>query len=179
VPVNLFRAEHRDEDHRARNPRSQVPVLELPDGELLSESLAIIQWIDAVYPNPPLIPAEPLARARAWQAAEIINAGVQPLQNLAVLQRIDAIGGDRKAWAQGVIDDGLVGLEDLANETAGRCLVGDTPTVADLCLIPQLYNARRFDIDLSAYPTLLRVEALCTTLPAFVAAHPDRQPDAA
>lgn len=179
VPVNLLAGAQRDPAHLARNPRGQVPVLELDDGTLLYESLAILAWADAVWPNPALIPAAPLARARAWQAAEIVNSGIQPLQNLRVLQQIDALGGDRVAWAREVIDAGLVGLEALAAETAGAFLVGESPTIADIVLVPQLYNARRFGVDLAPYPTLLAVEAACERLPAFQAAHPDRQPDAA
>jgi maleylpyruvate isomerase len=178
VPVNLLAGDQRDPAHLARNPRGQVPVIELDDGTLLYESLAILAWADAVWPDPPLIPAGPLARARAWQAAEIVNSGIQPLQNLRILQQIDALGGSRVAWARDVIDSGLGGLEALAAETAGRFLVGDAPTIADILLVPQLYNARRFGVDLAPYPTLLAVEAACERLPAFQAAHPDRQPDA-
>ncbi len=166
--------------HLARNPMAQVPVLEVEhDGTTvyLSQSLAILTYLDAVQPAPPLVPSEPLARARAWQYAEVINAGIQPLQNLAVLKRIEALGGDRGAWGRRVIDRGLVAIEQqLSGRTA--FLVGDHPTVADLCLVPQLYNARRFGLDLESYPALLAIEARCQALPAFEAAHPDRQPDA-
>jgi maleylpyruvate isomerase len=178
APVNLLAGHQRAPEHLARNPRGQVPVLELPDGALLYESLAIVRYLDAIQPEPPLEPSDPLLRARAWQAAEIVNAGIQPLQNLRVLFEIDALGGDRVAWARAAIDSGLVGLEAVAGDTAGRFVVGDAPSVADLCLVPQLYNARRFGVDLAPYPTLLAVEAACERLPAFSTAHPDLQPDA-
>lgn len=178
APVNLLESEQLGAEHRARSPRGQVPVLELPDGTFLYESLAIVHWLDQVYPDPPLRPSDPLLGARAWQAAEVVNAGVQPLQNLAVLKQISAWGADRAAWARQVIAAGLGPLEDIALQTPGPYMIGPAVSVADLCLIPQLYNARRFDLDLQPYPRLLSVEAACAELPAFVAAHPSAQPDA-
>jgi len=178
VPVNLLHSEQKGEGHRARSPLGQVPVLELADGTQLTQSLAIVQWLDATHPEPPLVPVEPLAKARAWALAEVVNAGIQPLQNLSVLGAIDAMGGDRKEWGRQVIRDGLVGLQRLAEPHAGSFLVGDTVSVADLCLVPQLYNARRFGVALDDLSLLTEVEARCAALPAFQAAHPDRQPDA-
>lgn len=119
-----------------------------------------------------------MAAARAWQLAEIVSSGIQPLQNLKVLTSIAELGGDRKAWGQTVIRDGFRAMEPIAAQTAGRFLVGDAPSIADLCLLPQLFNARRFDLPLDEFPTLLRAEAACAELAALDAAHPDRQPDA-
>ncbi|MCB9524958.1 MAG: maleylacetoacetate isomerase [Myxococcales bacterium] len=177
VPVHLVRGEQRETDHAARNPMQQVPVL-VVDGKPLSQSLAIIGLLDELHPEPALMPATPMLRARARQYAELINAGIQPLQNLAVLQEIESLGGDRLAWGRRVIADGLKALEDKVQATAGQFLVGDQVTVADLCLVPQMYNARRFDVDLSAFPTLVAVDARLSALPAFERAHPDQQPDA-
>ena len=186
-PVHLVRdgGEQHSDDYRALSPLAQVPTLiiddaDAPGGTLqLTQSLAIIEYLDERFPDPPLLPASKAGRALARQHAEVINAGTQPLQNLYVLQRVkDALGCDSKAWAVHFITRGLTGLEALASRTAGDYLIGDAVSVADLCLIPQLYNARRFGIDLSAMPTLLRVEARCQALPAFIAAHPDQQPDA-
>lgn len=178
VPVNLLEGAQKGDDHRARSPMAQVPVLELDDGTQLTQSLAIVRWLDQVRPAPPLVPRDPLQGARAWALAEVVNAGIQPLQNLTVLQRLAACGVDRKEWGATVIRDGLVALQSLAEPHAGQFLVGDAPSVADLCLVPQLYNARRFDVDLSDLSLLTRVEAHCEALDAFQRAHPDQQPDA-
>lgn len=180
VPVHLVRdgGEQHSAAFAAMNPMEQVPVLVLDDGTRLTQSLAILLWLDATYPAAPLLPAAPLARAQAWAMAEIVNAGVQPLQNLRVLQALKGAGLDADAWSREQIARGLVALEQLAAPVAGACLVGDDVSVADLCLLPQLYNARRFSVPLDAYPTLLRVEASLQGLPAFVAARPEAQPDA-
>lgn len=184
APVHLVSdgGEQRHDAHRARNPLAQVPVLAVEglDGHVryLSQSLAILGFLDALVPAPPLWPADPWARAQATQLAEVVNAGIQPLQNLGVLRRVKELGGEAPVWARDVIGEGLTALQAMAEATAGRFVVGDEVTVADLCLVPQLYNARRFDLDLSPFPTLTRVEAACAVLPAFQAAHPDRQPDA-
>jgi len=127
---------------------------------------------------PPLLPADPWLRARARQLAEIVNAGTQPLQNLTVLDHVEAQGLDREAWARHFIASGLAALEAASQETEATFLVGDAPSIADLYLVPQLYNARRWKVDLAPYPTLVRVDATCAGLPAFVAAHPDAQSDA-
>lgn len=183
VPVHLVRdgGEHRQDAHTARNPMQQVPVLEV-DGEpplRLTQSLAILTWLDATHPDPPLWPADPVARAHAVEFAEIVNAGIQPLQNLSMLQTLERLGADKIAWGREVIDTGLQALQSRASGVSGRFMVGDQVSVADLCLVPQLYNARRFGVDLSALSLLTRIEAACEELPAFAAAHPDRQPDAA
>jgi maleylpyruvate isomerase len=167
---------------RAINPMSEVPVLELDEGGVtrrLTQSLAIIEYLERTVPRPALLPDDAFLAARARQLAEMVNAGIQPLQNSAVLARVrDQLRGDEAAWARHYISRGLSALELVCQDTAGSFLVGDAPTVADVCLVPQLYNARRFAVDPAAYPTLLRVEAACLALPAFVDSHPDRQPDA-
>lgn len=183
VPVHLVRdgGEHKQEAHRARNPMGQVPVLEV-EGEgpplRLTQSMAILAWLDAVHPDPALWPADPLARARAIERAEIVNAGIQPLQNLSVLDAFERAGVDRTAWGREVIASGLDALEALCPGVAGTFMVGHAPSIADVCLVPQLYNARRFGVDLDSVPTLRRIEAACEALPGFAAAHPDLQPDA-
>lgn len=184
VPVHLVRegGENKHPEHRARNPMGQLPVLEVPVPEggtaYLSQSLAILTWLDATHPYPPLLPAEPLARARVWQLAEVVNSGIQPYQNLPLLGRLKGWGHDELAFAREHNLDGLTALEAMAERTAGRFLVGDAVSIADICLVPQLYSARRFGVDLDPMPTLRRVEAACLALPAFVDSHPDRQPDA-
>jgi maleylpyruvate isomerase len=174
-------------DFRALNPMSQVPVLVIeepsrgPPGppRTIAQSMAILEYLEETFPSPPLLPADPWLRARARQLAEMVNAGIQPMQNLSLLQRLQEGGlAEPKEIARYHNARGLAAMEAIAGETAGRFLVGDAPTIADLYLIPQLYSGRRFDVDLAAFPKLLQVEAACAALPAFAAAHPDVQPDA-
>lgn len=160
---------------------AQVPVLEWTEGGAkhhLTQSLAILRFLDDLVSDPPLQPRSPLLRARAWEAAEMINSGIQPLQNLSNMQRVSALGGDARAMSKEVIARGLFAVEEVLTLSKGRYSVGDHPTVTDCCLIPQIYNARRFDVDLEPFPTIRRVEASCGELEAFRAAHPDLQPDA-
>jgi maleylpyruvate isomerase len=183
-PVHMLRGggEQHAAAYRAVNPLGEVPTLEWTDAggtvRRLSQSFAIIDYLERVHPQPALIPADPFLGGRARQLAEIVNSGIQPLQNLGVLNRVRDLQGDAQAWARHYMSRGLAAMEALAPETAGAFLVGDAPTVADVYLIPQLYNARRFAVDLTPYPTLLRAEASCQPLPAFADAHADRQPDA-
>ena len=170
--VDLRGGAQHGEAHRARNPMGQVPVLEV-GGERLTQSLAILRWLDATHPEPPLLPGDPMAAARAWEIAEIVNAGVQPLQNLAVIGALQGAGLDGRAWARQRIAIGFAALEGLLGRVAGRHAVGDAVSIADLCLVPQVYNARRFGVALEPYPELCRIERAASALPAFVAAHPD------
>ncbi len=184
VPVHLIKdgGQQRAEGFRKLNPLAQVPVLEVEDDGIqhLSQSLPIIEYLDERFPDPRLLPGTARHRARIRQLAEMVNAGTQPLQNLGVLGQLSEVGAGehKKAWAQHFIATGLAALEQASRQSAGAFLVGDAPTLADLCLVPQLYNARRFDCELSAYPTLLSVESACEALDAFQKAHPDVQPDA-
>ena len=168
-------------EFRALNPSGQVPVL-IPDegARPIAQSMAILAYLEERFPTPPLLPPldDPWLRARARQLAEIVNSGIQPYQNLAGLTRLKELGVDANAWARECNARGLAALEAATQETEGRFLVGDAPSIADLCLIPQLYSARRWSVDLAPYPTLLRVEATCASLPAFAAAHADAQTDA-
>ena len=164
------------------NPVEQVPVLEFTHSgksHRLSQSFAIIDYLEASYPRPPLYPLDAYDAARARELAELVNSGIQPLQNLSVLNRIrDELKGDAQAWARHFIGRGLAALETLSREDAADFLIGEEPSVADVYLVPQLYNARRFGVDLTPFPTLLHAEASCLQLSAFVDSHPDRQPDA-
>jgi maleylpyruvate isomerase len=184
-PVNLVRGggEQYESTYVAEiNPLSQVPVLEL-DGEggprRIAQSLAIIEYLEERFPEPSLLPTEPWLRARVRQLAEMANAGIQPFQNTPTLAYVrEVLRGDERGWLHHFLGRGLRALESSARETAGTFLVGGSPTIADICLVPQLYSARRFHVPLDPFPTLLRVEAACAELPPFAAAHPDRQPDA-
>ena len=161
------------------NPAGQVPVLELDDGRRILQSMAILEYLEEQFPTPPLLPGDPWLRARARQLAQMVVAGIQPLNNLATLQHVKgALGGDPDAWVRHFVGRGLAVLERMAGDTAGAFLVSDAPSFADVTLVPQLYVARRYGVDLLAYPTLTGVEARCAALPAFAAAHPDVQPDA-
>jgi maleylpyruvate isomerase len=180
IPVHLVKdgGKQNDDAYVARNPLRQVPWLELADGRGIGQSLAILEWLEEVHPEPPLLPADGYLRAKARQIAEGVNSGIQPLQNLAVLQHVKrTLGADADAWARHWIARGFEGLEAQVAGSAGKFAVADWPSFADVCLVPQLFNARRYGVELAAYPTLLRVEAACMELPAFAAAHPDRQGD--
>ncbi|HVV86672.1 MAG TPA: maleylacetoacetate isomerase [Kofleriaceae bacterium] len=171
-----------DDAYRALNPMGQVPTLEIADDGAaplhLVQSLAILEYLDERWPAPPLLPATREARAQARALAEIVNAGIQPHQNVTTLRKVKALGGDDAAWIVDFVRAGLTAFDAQAASSAGRFCVGDAPTVADCCLVPQLYSARRFGVDPAAWPRLAAIDAACAALPAFAAAHPDRQPDA-
>lgn len=179
---HLRRGEHQSADFTRLNPQGLLPALELDDaGPVLTQSLAICEYLDETQPDPPLLPREPLARARVRAFAQAIACDIHPVQNLKVLNRLGALGLDgdaRNGWARDVIAEGLSACETLAAGSNGAFCFGEGPGLADLCLVPQLYNARRFGVDLCAMPRLLLVEAACAELPAFQAAAPERQADA-
>jgi maleylacetoacetate isomerase len=160
-----------------------VPALDI-DGRVLTQSLAIIEYLDETRPQPPLLPSDPGGRARARSLAQLVAADIHPLNNLRVLQQLrDRFSLDeaqRDAWYRHWVGEGLGALEArLAGEPGtGRFCHGDTPGLADCCLVPQLYNARRYGCPLGEFPAILAIEAACLELDAFKAAAPDAQPDA-
>ena len=170
-----------DPAYVARNPQGLVPSIETGDG-VVGQSLAILEWLDETHPEPPLLPADPFARAQVRAMAQVVACDTHPLQNLRVLKRLRTeYGFDDAAvqdWARGWIAPGLAALEALVERHGAGWSFGDRPGLADCCLIPQLYNARRFETPLEPYPHLLAVEATALAHPAFEAAQPDRQPDA-
>jgi maleylpyruvate isomerase len=182
--VHLRRGAQRADDYLAVNPQGLVPALVTDGGDVLTQSLAIIEYLDETHPTPPLLPADPAARARVRSLAMAIACDIHPIDNLRVLRYLVHTMGvseaQKDAWYNYWIDVGLEALERrLAGDPAtGRCCHGDGPTLADICLVPQLANARRVNLDLSPYPTLVRIDAACRELPAFAAAEPARQPDA-
>lgn len=185
IPVHLLRdgGEQHLPAFLTRNPLGQVPVLEVEEGGqtvALTQSLAILEYLEERHPHPPLLPADPLSRARVRQLAEIINSGIQPLQNLKLQQTVRAHGVDPAPVVRAFITAGLTALEEHARAAGpGRFLIGDSPTFADVLLIPQLHASRRMgvDVDVGRFPTLLRVEAECASLPAFQQARPEAQAD--
>ena len=168
--------------YRVHNPMAQVPTLEIVEDDgaerYLVQSVPILEYLDERWPSPPLLPAGLEARQQARALAEIINAGIQPLQNLTTMRKVKAFGGDEQVWTADFIRAGMAAFDAQVAATAGRFCVGDAPTIADCCLVPQLYAARRFGVDPTPWPRLAAIEAACAALPAFAAAHPDRQPDA-
>ncbi|MGH7085435.1 MAG: maleylacetoacetate isomerase [Acetobacteraceae bacterium] len=181
VPHHLRRGEQRSPDYLALNPQGLVPALELDDGRVLTQSLAIIEWLEENVPEPRLLPLERIARAEIRAFAMVLAADTHPLQNLGVLVRLRAMGraeAEVQAWAAEVNATGLAACEALLARTPGPFCFGGAPSMADICLVPQLGNARRFGVDLRRFPRLLRCEAAAAALPAFRAATPDRQADA-
>ena len=182
--VHLRMGNQRAQDYLALNPQGLVPALELEDHRVLTQSLAIVEYLDETYPEPPLLPSTAIARARVRAIALAIACEIHPLNNLRVLNYLIGTLGvadeQKNGWYKYWVDVGLEALErQLSREDdTGTFCHGDTPTLADICLVPQLANARRFKIDLTPYPTLTRIEAACLALPAFAEAAPSRQPDA-
>ncbi|KAM9354365.1 maleylacetoacetate isomerase isoform 2-T2 [Pholidichthys leucotaenia] len=176
VPVNLIKdgGQQISEEYKKLNPMQQVPALEI-DGITLFQSLAVIQYIDETRPGPRLLPEDPKARAQVRIISDVIASGIQPLQNLYVLQRL---GEEKKMeWAQHFIDRGFQALESILKQTAGKYCVGDEISMADICLVPQVYNADRFKVDVNPYPTIKRINQALLGIEAFKVSHPSQQPD--
>jgi maleylacetoacetate isomerase len=176
-PINLAGGDQKSSEYHQLNPQGFVPMLEI-DGQRLTQSLAIITYLDSRFSNQPLLPASPSERAHVLALSLTIACDIHPLNNLRVLHYLrDELGQEqdaRDSWYRHWIEQGFAALEILANDRAGAFLFGDGPTMADVCLVPQMFNARRLDVPLDAFPTLLRAEATATALPAFAAAHPDK-----
>ena len=176
--LNLLESEQRSEEYRALNPQGLVPMLEI-DGQRLTQSLAIINYLDLRFATRPLLPARAAERAHVVAMAMAIACDIHPLNNLRVLKYLKgALGHSQEeidAWYAHWISEGLPALEALAAPKAGKFLYGDAPTAADICLVPQLYNARRYGVPIDDHPTLLRADENASKLDAFARAHPDRQ----
>ncbi|MBX9589327.1 MAG: maleylacetoacetate isomerase [Hyphomonadaceae bacterium] len=174
--------QHTQPAYRALNPQAMVPTLQ-HDGRVITQSLAIIEYLEEIYPEPPLLPGDAAARAKIRAFALAIACDIHPVNNLRILNYLkgplqqDQAAAD--AWYRHWIKEGLEACEKLLPPAAGRFAFGDRPTLADTCLIPQLYNARRFNCDLSSVPRLVAIDAACLALPAFADAAPEAQPDAA
>jgi maleylpyruvate isomerase len=208
VPVNLVRngGEHWNSEFRDKNPMAQVPLLEVsesdgpssesrrrraePDADevpdsgpteriiRIAQSLAILEYLEEIYPEPPLLPADAAERALCRQIAETVNSGIQPLQNVRVQGYLEEQGLNPNPLVQRFVRAGLEAIERVTQSSAGRYLVGDAVSFADVCVVPQLYGARRVGVDVAVYPTLWRCEQACAELAAFQRARPEVQPDA-
>jgi len=180
VPVHLRRGEHRADAYRAVNPQRRVPALVLDDGSILIQSLAIIEYLDETHPQPPFLPSDPLTRAKARAVADIIACDIHPLNNAGVLKvlREEFAADEAKinAWIARWTAEGLQAVERLIEP--GPFAFGVAPTIADICIVPQVYHARRFKVSLDEYPRIVAVDAAARALPAFAAAAPEAQPDA-
>lgn len=184
VPVHLVRdgGEQHSPAFRETNPQRLVPVLQ-HGARTIRQSMAILEYLDETWPDSPLLPVVSRDRARARSLAQAIACDMHPLNNLRVLQFFEHTWGvpqaERDVWVRHWIDEGFTAIEAMldGHVATGAFCEGDTPTIADCCLVPQVYNARRFGVDVSRYPTIARIEANCLALPEFDAARPERQPD--
>ena len=178
--VHLLKKEPLPAYRAAHNPQGLIPALDTDDGFFV-QSLAIIEWLDETHPTPPLLPKDPMRRALVRAFAQVVACDIHPVQNLKVLARLRELGLPEEKvteWAAWANREGLIACEKLIAGEAGPFCFGDAPTIADLCLVPQLANARRFGVDVAAFPRLLKAESAAKALKAFADAAPERQPDA-
>src|SRR4029450_3986413 len=176
--VSLVEGKQQETAHRALNPQGFLPRLQI-DGHRIPQSLAICNYLNSIIPEPPFMPADAADRAHVLALALTVACDIHPLNNLRVLKYLQTMFGVDDAakdlWYRHWIEEGLAALEEMARPKAGAFLFGDAPTIADICLVPQLYNARRFSVPVTAYPTLRRADETASAHAAFAAAHPDRQ----
>ena len=180
LPHHLRKGEQRDPVYLAINPQGLVPTLQ-DQGIIITQSLAIIEWLEETHPEPPLLPKDPLRRAHVRAFAQVLACDTHPVQNLKVLTRLRELGvAEEKVtdWAAWANREGLAACEALLGNETGPFCFGEAPGMADLCLVPQLANARRFGVDLAGFPRLLKAEAAAKSIKAFADAAPERQPDA-
>ncbi len=180
-PVNLLESEQAGRAYRSLNPQGLVPMLEMNDRRI-TQSLAICDYLDATFPEPPFVPADAADRAHVLALALTVACDIHPLNNLRVLKYLSGTlhqeQEQRDHWYAHWVTEGFDALEAMARPRAGAFLFGNTPTLADICLVPQMYNARRFNVPVDGFPTLVRADSSATALPAFAAAHPDLQEQA-
>ncbi|MCY4487553.1 MAG: maleylacetoacetate isomerase [Deltaproteobacteria bacterium] len=183
-PVHLRRGEQQAPDYVARNPQGLVPAL-VHDEAVLTQSLAIMEYLDERFPEPALLPGTPADRAWVRALAQVVACDIHPINNLRVLQYLEkhlSLGADAQAaWARRWIEDGFAAMEAMLKKSDSRMgehCFGDAPTLADVCLVPQIFNSQRFAVDMGQYSTLARIHENCMRLPAFKDQAPERQPDA-
>lgn len=181
VAVDLLAGEQREPAYRAVNPQGLAPALDLGDGHILTQSLAILEWLEETRPQPPILPRSALNRAIVRAMANIVACDIHPLNNTRVGRKLKDLGLDDtavSAWIAGWITEGFDALEPMVARHAGMFAFGDSPTIADCCIVPQVYSANRFNVDMAAWPAISSVAERTAMHPAFAAAHPSRQPDA-
>ncbi len=177
IPINLLKNEQNSPEFLAVNPNGFVPALSA-NGMIFGESMAMLEWIEETYPHKPLMPQGSEERVRVRQICQMIASGIQPIQNLSVMRYYSSEPYQQAAWARHWIELGLTKVEALVTQYAGTYSVGGELSFADLCVVPQIYNALRFNVSLDAFPTLNRINNHCLTLPACQAAAPQNQPGA-
>jgi maleylacetoacetate isomerase/maleylpyruvate isomerase len=181
MPVDVVAGDQRAHDYTTLNAGKGVPTLVLDDGTVLTQSLAIMQYIDATWPEPQLIPSDPLLRAQVMAAAHTVAMDIHPVNNLRLISQLEARFGatpeQAKDWMCHWMDEGFAALEALLPENDAFAF-GDAPNIADVCITAQVYNAHRWGVDMTKYPKTARIERHCLTLSAIADAHPDKQPDA-
>ena len=179
LPVDLVAGTQREASFLSVNPVAGVPALELGDGQVLTQSMAILEWLEAAHPAPALLPSDPVEAAQVRAAALIMATDVHPVNNLKVGQKLKSMGHPQEdvvAWMIDWMERGLTAYQALI--PGGTYSFGDQVTLADICLVAQLYNAHRWGVDLAPFAQLTEIEARCLALPAFDAARPENQPDA-
>jgi len=181
-PIDLIAGQQRGAEYKAVNPQGLTPALDLGDGHVLAQSLAILEWLEETRPEPPILPKAPLDRAMVRRMAGIVACDIHPLNNTRVGRKLTELGipaeVQKTAWIHAWIRDGFDALEPLITQHGGAFAFGDSPTIADCCLVPQVYSARRFELDLAPWPKLVAAADQAAEHPAFAAAHPNQQPDA-
>lgn len=181
VPVDLVAGQQRSDAYHAVNAQNLVPSLVLEDGRVLTQSLSILEWLEETRPEPALLPKDPLDRQTVRAMALIVACDIHPLNNLRILKALSGIGLDepaRNIWVHRWVNDGFTALEPMIARHGRGYAFGDTPTLADACVVPQVYNASRFGVDMTPYPAIAAAAAHAAEHPAIAAAHPNNQPDA-